>query len=184
MAEMQQNAATVLQCNLLATLPPPRVAELRQIVDARWFRSVCTACTRLSGQTVLTTLSTDAASVDCDLASASGDASSDSGTYEPDLPVGEDLRRRFRLTDREAEVALLLAQRHTSKEIACVLGVSWHTARRHTERVLGKLGVNSRRQVLAAITHAPSTGAAALTRAYEAQSHASCTMPYTGCWAF
>ena len=55
--------------------------------------------------------------------------------------------RRAKLTPREREVALLLAKRRTSKEIAEALGVTFATARRHTERVLEKLGLNSRRTV-------------------------------------
>ena len=52
-----------------------------------------------------------------------------------------------KLTAREREVAHLLAKRRTSKEIAEALGVTFATARRHTERVLAKLGLNSRRAV-------------------------------------
>jgi DNA-binding CsgD family transcriptional regulator len=68
------------------------------------------------------------------------------------LPEVSELIQRFRLTAREAEVAMLLAQRRTNKEIARALAVTTHTAKRHTERVLGKLGINSRRHVVAAIT--------------------------------
>lgn len=57
------------------------------------------------------------------------------------------LQTRFDLTRREAEVASLLAQRMSSKEIAARLGISVHTARRHTEQVLAKLGVRSRKDV-------------------------------------
>lgn len=57
------------------------------------------------------------------------------------------LIQQFRLTPREAEVALLLADRCSNKEIANKLGVTAYTAERHTERVLAKLGVNSRRLV-------------------------------------
>jgi DNA-binding CsgD family transcriptional regulator len=52
-----------------------------------------------------------------------------------------------RLTPREREVAALLAARRTNGEIAAALGVSPHTARHHTERVLRKYGVSSRRRV-------------------------------------
>jgi DNA-binding CsgD family transcriptional regulator len=68
------------------------------------------------------------------------------------LPTREALREQHRLTDREAEVAMLLAGRRTNKEIARVMRVTTHTAWRHTERVLGKLGISSRRDVLDAIT--------------------------------
>lgn len=59
----------------------------------------------------------------------------------------ESLQDRFGLTPREAEVALLLAKRMSSKEISQRLGISVHTARRHTERILAKLGVRSRNEV-------------------------------------
>lgn len=57
-----------------------------------------------------------------------------------DLPMSH-------LTEREREVAQLLCHRWTSREIASYLGISVHTARRHSEAVLRKLGVSSRREV-------------------------------------
>lgn len=59
------------------------------------------------------------------------------------LPFRE-LRARYSLTDREVQVAELLAQRRTNAEIASSLGISLHTARHHTESVLLKVGVHSR----------------------------------------
>lgn len=59
-----------------------------------------------------------------------------------------------RLTAREAQVAGLLARRATDAEVAAALGVSWHTARRHAERVLRKLDVRSRTEVAAALAAA------------------------------
>jgi DNA-binding CsgD family transcriptional regulator len=50
------------------------------------------------------------------------------------------IRERFGLTEREAEVAVLLADRRRNAEIARALGISVHTARHHIERVLLKLG--------------------------------------------
>jgi DNA-binding CsgD family transcriptional regulator len=64
-----------------------------------------------------------------------------------DLPDPETLEDRFALTSRQAEVAQLLAVRHTNQEIADTLGISPHTARHHTQAVLGALGVSSRREV-------------------------------------
>jgi DNA-binding CsgD family transcriptional regulator len=55
------------------------------------------------------------------------------------------------LTAREREVARLLARRATNAEVAAALGLSGHTARRHTERVLQKLGVRSRTAVATAL---------------------------------
>ncbi|MDX1530604.1 MAG: helix-turn-helix transcriptional regulator [Rhodothermales bacterium] len=65
----------------------------------------------------------------------------------PALPAATTARARFGLTAREAEVAHLLARGLTDAEVAEQLGVSWHTARKHAERVLQKLGVSSRAAV-------------------------------------
>jgi DNA-binding CsgD family transcriptional regulator len=55
-----------------------------------------------------------------------------------------DCREVFGFTVRESEVAQLIAQGRTTRQIAETLGISWHTARRHTERVLAKLNVSTR----------------------------------------
>ena len=54
------------------------------------------------------------------------------------------LQMQFGLTARETEVAMLLAQGRSNVIIAKTLGVSTHTARHHTQRVLEKLKVHSR----------------------------------------
>lgn len=54
------------------------------------------------------------------------------------------LRRRYRLTPRELEVARLLLRGKSNDEVALTLGISGHTARHHTERVFTKLDVRSR----------------------------------------
>jgi DNA-binding CsgD family transcriptional regulator len=54
------------------------------------------------------------------------------------------LRRQFGMTRREIEVALLLAEGCSNAVVARRLGISPHTARHHTQRVLDKLGVHSR----------------------------------------
>lgn len=56
------------------------------------------------------------------------------------LPAPSDVSQRFGLTTRQAEVALLLAARRSSREIADALSISIHTARHHVEAVLGRLG--------------------------------------------
>jgi DNA-binding CsgD family transcriptional regulator len=56
-----------------------------------------------------------------------------------------ELIMRFQFTRREAQAATLLVERRSNAEIARVLGISEHTARHHTERVMRKLGVTSRR---------------------------------------
>lgn len=59
------------------------------------------------------------------------------------------LGQRYQLTNRETDVARLLATGKSNAEIAAALGISEHTARRHTEQVLSKLRVNSRAAVAA-----------------------------------
>jgi DNA-binding CsgD family transcriptional regulator len=64
-----------------------------------------------------------------------------------EAPSADSLRERFGFTTRESHVASLLIQRLTNAEIASALGISPHTARHHTESVLVKAGVNSRRSL-------------------------------------
>ena len=59
----------------------------------------------------------------------------------------EELRARFQLTTREIHIAREIAEGNQNVEVARQLGISPHTARRHTEHVLDKLGVASRAQV-------------------------------------
>ena len=59
----------------------------------------------------------------------------------------EDLSARFGLTERQIEVARLLAQGMSNAEIAEVLGLSTYTSRNHTEQVLFKLGASTRARV-------------------------------------
>lgn len=70
------------------------------------------------------------------------------------LPEIRRLARRFGLTSREAQVARRLAVRRTNSEIARELHVSGHTVRKHTERVLRKMGIHSRRDVYGVISAA------------------------------
>lgn len=51
------------------------------------------------------------------------------------------------LTRREVAVARLIALGLSNKEVGAELGISIHTARRHTERIYQKLGVSSRSRV-------------------------------------
>jgi DNA-binding CsgD family transcriptional regulator len=55
------------------------------------------------------------------------------------------------LSDREATVAMCLVDGLSNKEIARRLSISPHTARRHTESVLRKLGISSRASVARAL---------------------------------
>jgi DNA-binding response OmpR family regulator len=62
--------------------------------------------------------------------------------------LGDDaLKERYGLTDRQVEVARLLAQGMSNAEIAESLGLSTYTARNHTEQVLFKLGASTRARV-------------------------------------
>jgi DNA-binding CsgD family transcriptional regulator len=70
-------------------------------------------------------------------------------TSESTRAASDDLSVRFGLTPREAQVALLLARRLSAKEIARELGFTRFAAARHTEHVMLKLGVKSRRDVAA-----------------------------------
>lgn len=63
------------------------------------------------------------------------------------LPADRRIRAVLHLTPRETEVARLMAERLTSREIAGRLDIALNTARRYCERVLVKLGINSRSQV-------------------------------------
>lgn len=66
----------------------------------------------------------------------------------PSLPSVAQATTAFGITVREAEISLLLAQRMTNLQIATQLGISVHTARRHTENVFRKLGVRLRGDVM------------------------------------
>ncbi|HEX8385019.1 MAG TPA: LuxR C-terminal-related transcriptional regulator [Rubricoccaceae bacterium] len=70
---------------------------------------------------------------------------------EPDLaprpPSADEVRARFGLTRREAEVAVLLAEGLRNGEVAERLFVSPRTVKRHVEGVLGKLDVPNRASV-------------------------------------
>jgi DNA-binding NarL/FixJ family response regulator len=63
-------------------------------------------------------------------------------TCQPMTP--SQLASRFKLTKREIEVAQLVRDGLSTRDIASVLGVSINTARRHVESVLLKLNVHSR----------------------------------------
>jgi DNA-binding CsgD family transcriptional regulator len=60
-----------------------------------------------------------------------------------DLPVA-------RLTRREREIALLIADGKPTKQIAYVLGISPHTANTYVNRIRAKLGARNRPEMVAA----------------------------------
>jgi DNA-binding CsgD family transcriptional regulator len=69
-----------------------------------------------------------------------------------DCICDEQLKVCYGLTNREIQVARLLADRRSNREIADMLDITVYTAGRHTERVLRKLGVASRRDVRSKLT--------------------------------
>lgn len=69
-----------------------------------------------------------------------------------------DLRKLFGLTSREGQVAQLLLERLTNKEIAASLGVTQHTAWRHTEKVIAKSGCGSRRNLESVVRESMGSG--------------------------
>jgi DNA-binding CsgD family transcriptional regulator len=62
-------------------------------------------------------------------------------------PSQHDLQPKLRLTHREKEVAALVSEGMSNKEIAAKLVISERTAEGHVERILGKLGFRSRAQI-------------------------------------
>ncbi len=57
--------------------------------------------------------------------------------------------RLWPLTRRESEIAELVAQGLSNKDIAAALVISQRTAEGHIEHILDKLGFNSRTQIAA-----------------------------------
>jgi DNA-binding CsgD family transcriptional regulator len=74
------------------------------------------------------------------------------------LPSREFVMRRFAMTAREADVALLLARGIRNAAIASELNISTHTARHHTESVLAKLNLHSRAEVARALVAGSAGG--------------------------
>jgi predicted ATPase/DNA-binding CsgD family transcriptional regulator len=72
-------------------------------------------------------------------------------------PVSTGDTERARLTAREQQIAELVAQGMTNKEIAGTLVISLRTAEGHVEHILSKLGFTSRAQIAAWVAeHRPS----------------------------
>ena len=72
---------------------------------------------------------------------------------------GTRLAKRFHLTPRELEVAMLLSSGTPNATIADVLDISEHTARHHTRHVLLKMGLHSRARAAALIARELGAGA-------------------------
>jgi DNA-binding NarL/FixJ family response regulator len=78
------------------------------------------------------------------------------GESGPDGDGDSGLSSRFGLTQREEQVAILLAQGRSNQAIARELQISVHTARHHTQRILSKLEVHSRGEAGARIRGGPA----------------------------
>jgi DNA-binding CsgD family transcriptional regulator len=68
---------------------------------------------------------------------------------EPEAPPAPGKRQAGALTPREGEIAGLVAQGLSNKEIASKLVISQRTAETHVEHILTKLGFTSRAQIAA-----------------------------------
>lgn len=72
-------------------------------------------------------------------------------------PAFQERGRARDVTSREAQVALLMAERLTHTEIASNLRIKPNTARRYCERVLARLGVHHRQEVASALGKIPGS---------------------------
>lgn len=70
----------------------------------------------------------------------------------------ENVQHRFSLSPRQAEVALLLAQGHTTAEMARTLNLTTHTVRHHAEQVLRRLNVRTRQQAMVRLRDGTARG--------------------------
>ncbi len=63
-------------------------------------------------------------------------------------PDGSDADPYASLTDREKQVLKLVAEGHSNKDVAGLLGISVKTAMSHREHVMAKLGLHSRTELI------------------------------------
>ena len=78
------------------------------------------------------------------------------------VAVGNQASRSKLLTTREREVAMLIAQGRTSREIAEALVITERTADTHADRIRAKLGLHSRAEIVAwVLSRGLSAGAGA-----------------------
>ena len=61
---------------------------------------------------------------------------------------GEGEERYLSLTDREKQVLKLVAEGNSNKEVAQLLGISVKTAMSHRERVMQKLDIHNRTELV------------------------------------
>ncbi len=72
--------------------------------------------------------------------------------------TSDNVQQRFGLSPRQAEVALLLAQGHTTADIAKMLDLTTHTVRHHAEQVLQRLNVRTRQQAMVRLRDGTARG--------------------------
>jgi DNA-binding NarL/FixJ family response regulator len=72
-----------------------------------------------------------------------------------------------RLSDREMQVALLIAEGLPDKAITHVLGIRYGTVRTHVNRIFKKLAVDSRCGVAARIWSSPTSNAPQVRQAQQ-----------------
>ena len=86
--------------------------------------------------------------------------------------------RGWRLTRREREIADLVADGLSNKDIAAKLVISRRTAEGHVEHILGKLGFTSRAQIAAWVAeHRDPSGTETGVRAARRSSRSRCPAP-------
>ncbi len=59
----------------------------------------------------------------------------------------EAFRRRYKLSDREAQVAELVVHGYKNTDIAAALGITAATTKKHLTRIFDKVGVDTRSQL-------------------------------------
>lgn len=86
----------------------------------------------------------------------------------PPIPSAAEISKILRLTASETCVSLLLAEHKSNRETARELKITEHTARRHAEKILLKLGIHNRAKVRSALVNMKSR-----TDGSKAQAHAT-----------
>lgn len=85
-----------------------------------------------------------------------------SADFKPDFSSAAPLETTLKLTPREAEVLLWVAQGKSNPEISTILGAAENTVKKHMQHIFEKLGIDSRNaaivQALELLSRAPRNG--------------------------